>query len=279
MSNLRERAAEIKAAGEEERGNFTPTGVPLRMYEFWNSISDKGPRVTGKKENFCHFWRVVVFWAPLFAVLYAVVAVADNRAVRMVSYVGTAALVLFALFTFGLAPMDFLIGAGLGAALIAVGGTVGFGLYKFGCWVQDWPDRVQIYAMKTVIGGLITGGVVAIGSIIVSAAMAEGWLLVLGGIGIGLVSLVALIAFMTVLIDFIAGRRKLAKQRALDEWEAFYAKHGMSPETAKRDAKAARGPSKFWTGVADVLIFLGQIVRVNKWKVCPLVEIDSGEKV
>ena len=35
MSKFRERAAEVKAAGEEARGDFTPNGVPKRMYQWW----------------------------------------------------------------------------------------------------------------------------------------------------------------------------------------------------------------------------------------------------
>src|SRR6478609_6954006 len=67
--SLRDKAREIKAEGESERGNFTPHGVPLRMYNYWlNSTDGKKAlaiRVGIRKENFCHFWRVVAIWAPL----------------------------------------------------------------------------------------------------------------------------------------------------------------------------------------------------------------------
>ena len=68
MSNFRTKARDIKQAAEAERGNFQPTGAPLRLYNYWlertNSKRGIAVRLGVSRENFCHFWRVVAIWAP-----------------------------------------------------------------------------------------------------------------------------------------------------------------------------------------------------------------------
>jgi len=62
---MNEKARAIKAQGAVERGEFNPSpgSAHLKMYKWWREnavLDDKGGR-----ENFCHYWRVVVFWGPL----------------------------------------------------------------------------------------------------------------------------------------------------------------------------------------------------------------------
>lgn len=75
---VRDKAEEIRQRGEAKRGNFSPepNSGPVKAYKYFyaNSGTDEPDR-----ENFCHFWRVVVIWAPLLWVtLHTIVPVADG---------------------------------------------------------------------------------------------------------------------------------------------------------------------------------------------------------
>jgi hypothetical protein len=63
---FRDKANEITAAGEARRGHFNPDAdsAHLKVYKWWVENSQAG--IKPKRENFCHYWRVVVIWSPLF---------------------------------------------------------------------------------------------------------------------------------------------------------------------------------------------------------------------
>lgn len=63
MSQLRQRAAQVKEVGAMERRNWNPApgSAHHKIYRWWQRKSGKHVPV----ENFCHFWRVVLIWAPL----------------------------------------------------------------------------------------------------------------------------------------------------------------------------------------------------------------------
>jgi hypothetical protein len=94
---------------------------------------------------------------------------------------------------------------------------------------------------------------------------------VLGGV-IGILALlVGFVALMIYISEFVSGRRALARERA---------------ESRVRDDDFTIGKGGvvkdkpgFFTGVADFFILLGQIVRVKKWKICPLVEVKVKDEV
>lgn len=50
--SLRGKASEVLAEGVAQRGHFTPSGAPLRMYNYWlnNSVSNRALNIrTGVK--------------------------------------------------------------------------------------------------------------------------------------------------------------------------------------------------------------------------------------
>lgn len=63
MSKLQEARKKRREKGEARRATFhpEPTGKPTQVYHWWASNGGNAPA----RENFCHYWRVIVFWAPL----------------------------------------------------------------------------------------------------------------------------------------------------------------------------------------------------------------------
>ena len=70
---FRDKAAEITAKGEARRGHFSPDAdsAHLKVYKWWVENSNYGE--TPQRENFCHYWRVVLIWSPLIWVAFKVI--------------------------------------------------------------------------------------------------------------------------------------------------------------------------------------------------------------
>lgn len=65
MSQLRLKADKIQAEGAEKRRDWNPSvnSSHYKVYRWWLRKSGK----FRQRENFCHYWRVIVLWAPLRA--------------------------------------------------------------------------------------------------------------------------------------------------------------------------------------------------------------------
>ncbi|MDN5835205.1 MAG: hypothetical protein L0H36_01050 [bacterium] len=65
MPKWRERAKSVRKQGEIQRRDWNPQSgsVHLRMYQWWQARSSRAEDIS--RENFCHYWRVVMIWAPL----------------------------------------------------------------------------------------------------------------------------------------------------------------------------------------------------------------------
>lgn len=272
MSDFRTKAREIKAAGEAERGNFAPSGVPLRIYNYWltNSLSTHAREVRegSRKENFCHFWRVVVIWALALRVGLGIIKFVESKA-GMYFTIGLAiAGVIVALYSMEIiVPVLIVAGSIVAFAVLAAG--VYYAIRRF--WNSDWNDRAAAVA------GWAGGFVCAAGILFVLTVLVieEGWiaLVILAGILVGSIA-VGIGGF--VLSDYISGKRALAREKQMraeeEAWNNYLATGGPMPGRV-----APRQPgmvSKFFSGLADFLILAAQIVRVKKWKICPTVSID-----
>lgn len=276
MSNFRSKAREIKAAGEAERGNFTPTGVPKRMYGYWlrNTTSVNGRRIREgrRKENFCHFWRVVAIWAPVMFL--------KNKAEDFVtSKVGAVSMVLAALAAIFLVVnstigfVDFLIGLGIGFAVIAAV----MGLIVGGTWLhENKPKALE----RIFLGGIALAVLAFLVALVVDFGfIALAWVA-------GIIGGIALAVFILVKVgEWINGLRAIAREKArtADEeaWEKFYAGEGPDPSARPEPTPPpawAVAIGNFFRGIGDFLILAGQVVRVKKWKICPMVEIPQ-EKI
>lgn len=274
MSNFRERAAEVKAAGEEARGDFTPNGVPKRMYQWWleHSPSDKATEIaTGRRrENFCHFWRVVVIWTPLLWLAMKILDPLLEKAETVnpktfflsvaVLVLGIAALIATSTGTW----MEVLIACAWILGVAAAVGAIALTLYLL--------DKHTENGVEILLGGVLA--LMVLGAFI-AGLMEIGWVLILWVLGI--VALIA--AFVagaifvgTIIENLRADRRKRANEAEEAAWDAYTNDEGPHPyERAPREPSAF---SKFLTGIGDFLTLAAQVVRVNKWKICPLVEVD-----
>jgi hypothetical protein len=303
MTSLRDKARDIKAAGVAERGNFQPTGAPLRAYNYWleHSKSEKAVAIRRgfRKENFCHFWRVVAIWAPLRWLENKANSVFESK--FFITFLIVAALVVFvwAVLTFSsFVGFAAVVIAGITAFVSGLLGGIGLAIGPDKRADNEFPSTQWVFLMALVgfpvaiVSFIITkigtnksvrryvdknqGKVIGIiFAAIIITFLTMIWiteslvmmLSVLGGV-VGMLALLTGLVFLMVYIsEFISGRRALAKERA---------------EMRVRDNDFTIGKSGvvedrpgFFTGLADFFILLGQIVRVKKWKICPLVEVKD----
>lgn len=298
--SLRDKAREVKEAGVAERGNFTPTGVPKRIYQWWlsesNSKKARAIRHGKRRENFCHFWRVVLFWAPLrkfvqgfndiapfFAVLAAIAAV-----VGFIWACFVAPIIILQVAAFMLL-MTLLVGgvvAGISMALIPV--------QRRGGWIEDrrfialffilgLPAAIPVYLgvrfgrfylenltdyNKQIWFSVL--GVVLTAIVLLTGTLGSWWLVmcVTLGILVFIVGIVAAVFLLVQLSDYIDGRRAIAKRKATEARAVYIAEHGELP------VRQPGRVEKFFSGLGDFIVLIAQVVRVNKWKICPIVEID-----
>lgn len=303
MSNLRDKAREVKAAGVAERGNFEPTGAPKRIYNYWlrETNSRKGMRIRlgEQKENFCHFWRVVAIWAPFMFFRRTVESALTNPIVIGALVIGLIVGVIWAGVTWSA------LGAGL---LIALGAIVGLSLVIFSLFsgiamaqkddderdewdlppakVAKWgaiifPTFLLAYGISKAIKSdydhlFVIGFMVLIfGGMLTSVAVDEGILAALWVIGMLLAVLVGLFLIVVAfffLADFVTGlrvRRKIKFQEARKE---YFTEHGTWPEAVVREPSKIR---RFFSSLGDLIVFVAQVVRVKKWKICPTVDINK----
>lgn len=274
MSKFRERAAEVKAAGEEARGDFTPNGVPKRMYQWWleNSPSAKATEIsTGqRRENFCHFWRVVVIWVPLLWLADKILNPLLDAAERVnpkyalvgvaVLVAGIAALIATSTGTWMevLIVMAWILG--IAAAMLAIAAL-------FYCLDKYTEKGVEIL-LGTVLGLLILTAAIA-------GFIEVGWTLILWillVLAIVVVFFGGAIFIGTVIEHLRADSRKRATDAEEAAWERYT--NGEGPHPYAREPKQPGKVLLFFRGVGDFLTLAAQVVRVNKWKICPLVEVD-----
>lgn len=272
MSNLRDKAREIKAAGEAERGNFEPSGAPLRLYNYWlersNSDRAKGVRRGTQRENFCHFWRVVAIWAPLMFLRKKFVQVVEHPATLVLLGAAAIGALIFGGMTSS-SFLTFLIWMGIG--LVAAAAVVALVLYVKSIWRDSWTSGLS-KAVPYFAGALAIAYVVFL---LVIGFIELGWMLIpwVLGLGAAAVVVIATVAFIgSKLSDFIAGRRKMRRDAEEARIDAAY-ERGEDPFEVP-----AREPSRiqrFFSAVGDFIVLIAQVVRVNKWKICPMVDISK----
>src|SRR6478736_2983863 len=297
--SLREKARAVKAKGEAQRGDFTPTGVPKRMYQYWwNEIpSKKRFRLSERTQNFCHFWRVVAIWAPLMFLRRKAKAFATNVITLTVVGIALVAAAIYALITVDDLFLGILSAIGILIAIaVGVNGFVSgvsmamdpedrnlydmppkawalpsmiialpFGLLGFVAtkvvnnWNHNWNRR-----LLKALG--VLAGLAAIA--LYSVAWAVNWsttldvtLWVMAGL-----ALAALCIFTAVKLEaYIEGKRELEREARAELIAS------MTIEEYDEYRRAVSEPGrvyKFFRGIGDFIILIAQVVRVNKWKIC-----------
>ena len=80
------KSEQILKDGAAIRQTFTPepNSAPTRAYKYWVESSQHG--LYPENENFCHFWRVVLIWAPVWWVLnHTILSAPVERAVNKIN--------------------------------------------------------------------------------------------------------------------------------------------------------------------------------------------------
>lgn len=306
--NLRNKANEIKARGEAVRGDYSSKGAPKRLYDYWldNSPSTKAARISAgmQRENFCHYWRVVFLWSWMLFLGLKFVDFADTHFGKVV----LAALAFFAINALVTLPAGPVVGLAI---------LYGFVFGVAGCFAggltgrQTREDTATEYSSKETLAlraGFVLGFYTAIPVFFLTflglhyPKAVEKTIYVVGalvGVSLFIMLLIAaiidfgllgaLLGLFTVVgsVALIVGAGiglgylvESHQAKAQEKREAFVEKyvdeHGTYPPN-EAFAKKPGPVKRFFSGVGDFIVLVAQVVRVNKWKICPLVELDTNK--
>lgn len=235
--DLSDKARDVVAEGTARRGEYDPEpgSVPYRLYQ---DYARRGGRVP-TRENFCHFWRVVVIWAPLFWVR-------DH--------------------TVNTAPFKRFMKSGVGGTLKAVGRGIAFP-FKF-IDRKVGHDRLMNIGIITFMTLVV---LYALGMLFLMGSSLAWWapLVLVAG-------LAAVAVFIGYVIEPLIDKRQRRKQAERDaawakRWEAILnGTYEPEPEVVKQPGIVRR----FFSGLWDLIVLLAQVIRVKKWKICPYVNIE-----
>lgn len=258
MSKFRERTAAIVEQGGSERKSFQPKGAPAKVYNYWlnNSEGSKAGKIRRgeRRENFCHWFWVVVFFAPMLAVGNFIDRHAWVLGLPLLAMIG--GLVWAIVSEYGWGDLFWGIGA---VALLA-------GILVAAVYVIDVLGKKYPVAMEKVGIGAVIAAMVGVVGLVLFAFISS-----TGTVGASIVGVVAVIIGIVVwkfqsIASYIEGREE----------------HRIA-EAAKRPAVEAvvrepREPGKvalFFKGFGEFVVMVAQFVRVKKWKTCPLIEVNA----
>lgn len=224
MSRIRRKSEAVLDRGRQDRDTWSPQlgSAPLRHYMWWR-------QQTGKyraQENFCHFWRVVLIWAPLLRLRKA-------------------------------NPFK--------------GRSVDWKLVGIACCV------LAAYALVV----SLTWDAFSWWSLLIAPVVMLLW----SGVIVG----------FSTLLDLLGGKlrsaranRRIHRRTTVRQEDTFEIVGAVASEDAKRPRKrlrdtrlyvalsrVARPVARFLSSCADYVVLLAQVIRVKKWKICPIVEIPD----
>lgn len=301
MSKWRDIAQEVKAEGEARRGNFSPEpgSWPDRSYRYWRDAQFDPP----KRENFCHFWRVAVLWSPMLRFRRWWNRHEDVITITFFSLLGA---VIFGLIGWGIVSEqntgEILAFIGIGVVgflyvLAGIGGGVmmgdpdaDIGFSERALFIATLPISVPVYGLARFFNGApgkwmnkhglqILMGMAMLGVSLALGSLCYGIISSKGLAGVFIVGLIGAVLFSAAWVirnagDWVAGWR--ARQDRIEEerLEKLYAEWGtISPDLPAAEPKERTWVGKKMRAAGDLLILVGQVVRVNKWKICPYVTI------
>lgn len=304
MTNFRDKARAIKAEGEAVRGDYSPKGTPAKIYSWWldNSPSIKAARINAgtERENFCHYWRVVAIWAGLLFVGLKFVEFASSK-VGQVILAAVAVLSILALFSLPAGPgwglfILYLVFGGVAGAvsgavtaaqtveekrqtftaqetlLLRASFVLGFFL-SIPFFIITWLGFHHGKALeRVIIASVVAIGVGALGLLLWAAIIDFGWvttlLFVLGIIG-GFAVFIGGILGLVALTEAHKARRQAIKDRTIKDYIEATGQYPTDDVFYREPGRI----KKFFSALGDVIVLIAQVVRVNKWKICPIVEV------
>jgi uncharacterized membrane protein len=147
---------------------------------------------------------------------------------------------------------------------------------KWSSLSRSQRESINQWAERIVVGFFGLVALFLFGSMLY-AGFTDNWkmtLIVIGAVALALVIFVGLCMLASHLAEQ-HDKVKDARREALRQ--AWYNLEITDDEYFGRRTKKAPGVVKrFLSGVVDFLVLLAQIIRVKKWKICPLVEIPKN---
>jgi len=305
--NFRRQTQEVREKGELERGTFVPTieGTPYKMYKWWLERTRNPPT----RENFCHYWRVIFIWSPLMRLASVLGRVFGNKVILSTVITVLAVLLVVLGYTF-----NFLSYVAVGAASVYIVLGLVMGVYRYQyeagelMYSDEWltRDHPTAYRALVIVFAPLVFFVWAIGAVFKSSKTLKYvgnallGLILLACLGILTVIIVASIAHyglvpflvvvgtillvIAVITAFSIGsvfvmekyiepaikRRRRARRDAED---ALRMKISYGKATAASSNKSVIG--SILRTIGDFVILIVEVVRVNKWKICPIVELPE----
>lgn len=311
MSHLRQRARVIKDEGAIQRRNWNPSpdSAHYKFYRYWQ----RSRRKYVARENFCHYWRVVLIWAPLLWLC---------KALAVVTVAALAVLLGFIIYKSGFQALDVILAiAGVLAAYAYLIWTLIVGQIPFQWafpevvkpdkWLTDKPKIVKVTAyasaapLMVVILLILFIGRLGYYVFVVPQLRHRAyerfftWLVTthLGEdkparwirpwLGVPLIFVLVTAPFGTgrhidlwvviVLASVGALIGVVIGLAALIAFRRTAAEHLTEPFRVKRKTVSKRQPLKaFFRGVGDFLVLIWSVILTRKWKICPKVDIPES---
>lgn len=223
MSHIGKKTESILEKGKRTRETWSPKlgGAPLRHYVWWREQTGK----YRAQENFCHFWRVVLIWAPLLRLRQLTL---DRRLVK------------------------------------------GFRRKING-------SNVLLAAAALYFTAVFVSGSVAVGRAMWD--MFAAWSILLAPLSV-VVFVVALAGCLFAIGYFFKAIAWLYQRLAVSRGWTNRSRRPRKPASRREIPLVVRQSrdkvGRFGRSTGEYAVLVAQVVRVKKWKICPLVQIPES---
>lgn len=158
MSKARLLADQTWEKGAAERRDWNPeaNSAHYRVYKWWMKRSGKRPT----RENFCHYWRVVLIWAPLHWLVKPLLVVLGLAVLALVVWLVVAFPTVTPWFLAGMATAVYIVfGCFVGKQLMS---DLDLGDVYPVDWLESKPDAIRSLAVLLFSPVLIVGAALAL---------------------------------------------------------------------------------------------------------------------
>jgi ABC-type multidrug transport system fused ATPase/permease subunit len=288
MSRLRDKVAAHRRQGEERRGTYVPAvdGAPLRVYQWWHAKTGS----TIERDNFCHYWRVVIFWAPLLGIRLMVARLLEFKvaqvAVLLLGFgatymlcrelgIGKAVLTIAGLLYLIVGIFFGIIYQSDGRSYVGLLGRspvsvqrIGYAVSPVALCVRRVATLFKSAPMSRLGDKLISVSLVMIALVLTAVIVGVLYAMYVEAWWYPLVFIAGLVGFFMLIFG---------GEKARKAWrDARTERRGT---TGNNDAARPRRIRAFMRAVLEFAQLAFEALRVEKWKICPLVEISPTDRV